>query len=50
MSIVEEAAGAFHFFAHRREVVEYRENDQERSESMKAKKTKRERSPQMRTA
>ncbi len=42
-----DTAGAFHFFAHRRKVVEYRKNDQERSESMKAKKNKRERSPQM---
>jgi hypothetical protein len=39
--------GAVHFFAQRRKVVEYRKNDQERSESMKTKKNKRERSPQM---
>ena len=39
--------GAVHFFAPRREVVEYRKNDQERSESMKAKKNKRQRSEQM---
>src|SRR5258708_108518 len=44
---METIAGAVHFFAQRREVVEYRKNDQERSESMKAKKNKRERSPQM---
>jgi hypothetical protein len=43
-------AGAFHFFARRREVVEEREKDQERDESMKAKKNKRERSPQMRAS
>ena len=40
--------GAFHFFAHGREVVEYRKNRAGESESMKAKKTKRERSEQIR--
>src|SRR2546423_6887685 len=39
--------GAFHFFAPSREVVKYRKKTQERSKRMKAKKTKRERSPQM---
>src|SRR5947209_4574514 len=39
--------GCFHFFAPSREVVKYRKKTQERSESMKAKKNKRERSPQM---
>src|ERR1700738_4346588 len=39
--------GAFHFFAQRREVVEYRKKDQERDERMKAKKNKRERSQEM---
>jgi hypothetical protein len=43
-------AGAVHFFAQGREVIEYRKNKQERSESMKAKKNKRERSPQMRAS
>jgi transcriptional/translational regulatory protein YebC/TACO1 len=42
--------GCVSFFAHRREVVEYRKNDQERGESMKAKKNKRERSSQMRAS
>src|SRR5881227_2519309 len=39
--------GAFHFFAPRGKVVEYRKNDQERGGSMKAKKNKRQRSEQM---
>src|SRR6266852_3390494 len=39
--------GAFHFFAHEREMVEYRKKDQKRGKRMKAKKTKRQRSPQM---
>ena len=39
--------GAFHFFAHRREVINEREKAGKREEKMKAKKTKRERSPQM---
>ena len=43
-------SGAVHFFAQRREVVEYRKNDQERGKSMKAKKNKRERSSQMRAS
>src|SRR6266849_9121906 len=39
--------GAFHFFAPRREVVNYRKKLGERDESMKAKKNKRQRSEQM---
>src|SRR5258708_28560041 len=38
------------FFAQRRKVVEYRKNDEERSERMKGKKNKRERSAQMQRA
>ena len=40
----------FIFFAPRREVVEYRKNDQERGKSMKAKKNERERSQEMRAS
>jgi hypothetical protein len=40
--------GAVHFFAHRREGVAYRKKPGERDERMKAKKNKRERSPQVR--
>src|SRR5260370_26429898 len=39
--------GAFHFFAPRQEVVNYRKKRGERDESMKAKKNKRQRSEQM---
>jgi hypothetical protein len=47
MSTANHPWGAFHFFAHRKKVVEEGKNNQERGESMKAKKNKRERSPQM---
>src|SRR5258708_29941637 len=40
-------SGAFHFFAPRREVVNYRKKLGERDESMKAMKNKRQRSEQM---
>jgi len=39
--------GVVHFFADRREVVNYKEKPQKRNESMKAKKNKRQRSEQI---